>query len=117
MTVTVYEFGNSARVVCGEHKPADAPHTVRVYPDTRTAFAAESNPYIRAAILRIDPEAGAGCAPLTADSYEAYQRARAARDTLAELHPDNRARATGCKQTFEQREANAGVDFYEEYRP
>lgn len=56
-TITVYKAPSGYRIVYGTDNidANNSPHTV--YPSTAVAYAAEYNPDIRRAILRIDPNA------------------------------------------------------------
>ena len=126
-TITVYDSVKSIRVVRGEHKAHQnaAISAVRVYPDTRLAFAAERDPAIRRAILRIDPTADCGqtLAPLVAAPVRIFgsiiERALACPDShsASEIAShDKRARVSAFPETTEQRLANASVDFFEHNR-
>lgn len=58
-TITVYHGKDGFRVVAGAHEQhaGSKSDQIAVYPNANLAFRAESNPAIRAAILRIAPDA------------------------------------------------------------
>ena len=57
-TITVYHGKDGFRVVAGDHEQhaGSKSDQIAVYPNANLAFRAESNPAIRAAILRIAPD-------------------------------------------------------------
>ncbi|MFI4971325.1 MAG: hypothetical protein ACHP7H_01485 [Hyphomicrobiales bacterium] len=118
-TIAVYDSVKSIRVVRGKHKAHQnaAISAVRVYPDTRLAFAAETDPTIRRAILRIDPTADCGqvLAPLQRVPLAQFFAERGTSASEIAQH-DKRARVSAFPETTEQRLANAGVDFFEHDR-